>query len=356
MVGAASLRRPVVGRGWPGRGARATRRAAARGALAGLSLFAGALAGSFAGAAPAAATGASLPELRAQASALLDAIDRGALALHRLALDRQASEQALQAAQSALVRDEALVRRAAAARARALGALRTSAILAYLGAAASDALAPLLASSPSVATTRQGYALAASGSLSAAVAAYRLAERRAGALAATARSAAARAREALARLGAVAAGLAGEVAREQALLGEVHGEIATLVAKAAARAAAAAAARAAAYAAAQRLSAAEGLPSAAGVAAVAAGPLPTGSLAADFAALRECESGDDYQLDTGNGYYGAYQFSLSTWYSLGETGLPSAAPPRVQDAAAYRLYEQDGWSPWPTCAAMLGLS
>jgi hypothetical protein len=71
--------------------------------------------------------------------------------------------------------------------------------------------------------------------------------------------------------------------------------------------------------------------------------------------LRMCESGDDYSINTGNGYYGAYQFSLSTWYSLGYTGLPSNAPPYVQDAAAQKLQAEAGWGQWPACSAQLGL-
>jgi hypothetical protein len=72
-------------------------------------------------------------------------------------------------------------------------------------------------------------------------------------------------------------------------------------------------------------------------------------------ALRECESGDDYQTDTGNGYYGAYQFALPTWESLGFTGLPSQAPPAVQNEAARMLQARSGWGQWPVCAARLGL-
>jgi Transglycosylase-like domain len=79
------------------------------------------------------------------------------------------------------------------------------------------------------------------------------------------------------------------------------------------------------------------------------------NLAEDLAKLRECESGDNYQANTGNGYYGAYQFSLATWRGLGYSGLPSAAPPATQDAAATRLEETGGWSQWPVCAAELGL-
>ena len=56
-----------------------------------------------------------------------------------------------------------------------------------------------------------------------------------------------------------------------------------------------------------------------------------------FVALRQCESGDNYRDDTGNGYYGAYQFSLGTWRSLGLGGLPSQASPAQQDQAAQDL-------------------
>ncbi len=53
--------------------------------------------------------------------------------------------------------------------------------------------------------------------------------------------------------------------------------------------------------------------------------------------LRSCETGGNYRTNTGNGYYGAYQFSEGTWNSLG-TGYPRAdlAPPAVQDQAIIR--------------------
>jgi hypothetical protein len=72
-------------------------------------------------------------------------------------------------------------------------------------------------------------------------------------------------------------------------------------------------------------------------------------------ALRECESSDDYSIDTGNGYYGAYQFSAQTWWSIGYSGLPSQAPPAVQDAAAARLLALQGWSAWPVCSGRIGM-
>lgn len=71
--------------------------------------------------------------------------------------------------------------------------------------------------------------------------------------------------------------------------------------------------------------------------------------------LRLCESSNRYDIDTGNGYYGAYQFDLSTWASVGGTGKPSDASPAEQDYRALVLYRMRGWQPW-TCAVMVGLT
>jgi hypothetical protein len=67
-----------------------------------------------------------------------------------------------------------------------------------------------------------------------------------------------------------------------------------------------------------------------------------------WACIRARESGGNYATNTGNGYYGAYQFSLATWRSLGGTGLPSQASPGVQDAMAQRLQRRSGWGQWST--------
>jgi hypothetical protein len=73
-------------------------------------------------------------------------------------------------------------------------------------------------------------------------------------------------------------------------------------------------------------------------------------------ALRNCEAGGDYTRNSGNGYYGAYQFSARTWRSMG-TGYEYAhlAPPEVQDDAAQRLQARSGWGQWPACTRKLGL-
>lgn len=69
-----------------------------------------------------------------------------------------------------------------------------------------------------------------------------------------------------------------------------------------------------------------------------------------WACIRFHESSDNYADNTGNGYYGAYQFSEATWLSVGGTGLPSDAPPAVQDALAQQLQARSGWGQWSTAS------
>ena len=75
----------------------------------------------------------------------------------------------------------------------------------------------------------------------------------------------------------------------------------------------------------------------------------------NWEALRWCESGNDYGISTGNGYYGAYQFSAQTWWWLGYEGWPNEAAPEVQDRAAMDLYDYSNWDSWPSCSRGLGL-
>lgn len=74
-----------------------------------------------------------------------------------------------------------------------------------------------------------------------------------------------------------------------------------------------------------------------------------------WAQLRYCEAGGDYTKNTGNGYYGAYQYNLGTWGNYGGYTRPDLAPPEVQDAKARETQARRGWSPWPACARELGL-
>jgi len=70
--------------------------------------------------------------------------------------------------------------------------------------------------------------------------------------------------------------------------------------------------------------------------------------------LRNCEAGGRYDRNSGNGYYGAYQFSAGTWRSLGYKGLPHQAPAEVQDEAARKLQARGGWGQWPACSRRIG--
>ncbi len=68
-----------------------------------------------------------------------------------------------------------------------------------------------------------------------------------------------------------------------------------------------------------------------------------------LAGLRACESGGNYSTNTGNGFYGAYQFDIQTWGSVGGSGLPSDASPDEQDYRAALLWRSRGSAPWPVC-------
>ena len=80
-----------------------------------------------------------------------------------------------------------------------------------------------------------------------------------------------------------------------------------------------------------------------------------GTIDGAFALLRQCEAGGNYATNTGNGYYGAYQYNLGTWANYGGYARPDLVPPAVQDAKARETQARRGWSPWPACARKLGL-
>ncbi len=70
-----------------------------------------------------------------------------------------------------------------------------------------------------------------------------------------------------------------------------------------------------------------------------------------LAAIAQCESGGDPQAMSADGrYYGKYQFSLTSWRSVGGKGNPAKAPEAEQDRRAAKLLARDGTAPWPNCA------
>ncbi len=73
-------------------------------------------------------------------------------------------------------------------------------------------------------------------------------------------------------------------------------------------------------------------------------------------ALAQCESGGNWAINTGNGYYGGLQFSLSTWRAYGGPGYPHQQSRETQIAIATKLRDASGgYGAWPSCSAKLGL-
>ena len=79
--------------------------------------------------------------------------------------------------------------------------------------------------------------------------------------------------------------------------------------------------------------------------ALAAAPTATAD-GLNWAALAKCESGGNPRAVNPAGYYGLYQFSLSTWHSVGGAGNPIDASPAEQTARAQALYARGGASQW----------
>ena len=71
--------------------------------------------------------------------------------------------------------------------------------------------------------------------------------------------------------------------------------------------------------------------------------------------LAQCESGGNWGISTGNGYYGGLQFLQSTWEANGGSGNPANASREEQIRVAETLRSKAGFAPWPACSAKLGL-
>jgi Transglycosylase-like domain/Putative peptidoglycan binding domain len=77
---------------------------------------------------------------------------------------------------------------------------------------------------------------------------------------------------------------------------------------------------------------------------------PSGDAASVLARIAQCESGGNPTAISSSGRYrGKYQFTRSTWRSLGGSGDPAKASEAQQDQMALALYQQRGTQPWPVC-------
>ncbi|MGX1566789.1 LysM peptidoglycan-binding domain-containing protein [Streptomyces sp. NPDC055506] len=75
--------------------------------------------------------------------------------------------------------------------------------------------------------------------------------------------------------------------------------------------------------------------------------------------IAQCESGGNWHINTGNGYYGGLQFAPSTWSAYGGTAYAATADrasKSQQIAVATKVQRAQGWGAWPTCSARAGAS
>jgi nucleoid-associated protein YgaU len=92
--------------------------------------------------------------------------------------------------------------------------------------------------------------------------------------------------------------------------------------------------------------------------AITAGAVTTGSFVIPAAAqaqevdwdrVAQCESGGNWSINTGNGYYGGLQFLPSTWRAYGGTGSPQNASRAEQIRVAENVLDGQGIGAWPVC-------
>ena len=71
-------------------------------------------------------------------------------------------------------------------------------------------------------------------------------------------------------------------------------------------------------------------------------------------AVAACESGGNWGISTGNGFFGGLQFTLSTWRANGGTGMPNQATRAEQIRVANNVLRTQGFGAWPVCGKRAG--
>ena len=88
-------------------------------------------------------------------------------------------------------------------------------------------------------------------------------------------------------------------------------------------------------------------------ASLAAGTASAGGSVAQFERLASCESGGNWAINTGNGYYGGLQFNLGTWRAYGGTSRPDLVSREQQIAIAEKVRAASGgYGAWPVCGKL----
>ena len=322
-------------------------------------IMAGSIAGLILVASPRAGASQSRSQLQAQAQSLTDQIASQSRQIHQYAVEATAARAQLI---DAGVRVQASERRLTADQARLADAkkmLTQIALEEFTQGSNASALAWTLASNSSELVARMEYEKVMGLDVNSAIYNYQrsmVAENQAAQAALAAQDAAQQAQD---RISASQSSLESLVSQEQSSLSSVSGQIATLVQQELALQLE----RSRPVFAPPPVTRPQGTPSSSGIRSVANGSagvgnwggMPAPPSSAAFAALRQCESSGNYATNTGNGYYGAYQFALQTWLGLGFTGLPSNASPSTQDLAAKMEQQRAGWYAWPVCSMVLGL-
>lgn len=91
-----------------------------------------------------------------------------------------------------------------------------------------------------------------------------------------------------------------------------------------------------------------------GAAAVAFAPAASAAPDSDWDRLANCESGGNWAINTGNGFYGGLQFTEQTWLANGGGRYASSAnlaTPAQQIAVAQNVLASQGIGAWPVCGA-----
>ncbi|MFD8808447.1 transglycosylase family protein [Streptomyces sp. NPDC059597] len=92
-----------------------------------------------------------------------------------------------------------------------------------------------------------------------------------------------------------------------------------------------------------------------------AGPLmaagnASAATASEWDTVAQCESGGNWSINTGNGYYGGLQFSASTWAAYGGTQYAATADKATKDqqiTIAEKVLAAQGKGAWPVCGTGL---
>jgi hypothetical protein len=286
-----------------------------------------------AGADPSGNAGNEITATKQQIAALQGQVSAGATAIHNLALAYDQANLQSQILGQQVAADETRIAQLRQRVSSDQDALRREAILSYTGGTATATGAIPAGSDPSI---RVEYLHVATGDMNQTVDQYKVEQAQLSAAATNLEKQELASQAAADQVSIARSTALRQAASEQAQLTSLQSKLGTLEAAAA--------------------RATQGVPVNNGMVTVVQSLTSGGGAGGVWLQLRECESSNNYQANTGNGFYGAYQFSQSTWTDLGFPGRPDLEPPGMQDQAAQKDQAQSGWSQWPACSAALGLS